>query len=719
MRLDYLSAQFGVLLATAACGSGRRLAARDNVDLLSVVKGGVLVKNGSLTSCDLAVIDCRLSVVPASCLDYTSNTNLNSDTKYDVYYDDGLDGKVAHYSVDSVTVHPDFNPSTHVNDLALLQYNTKGEITWQNPISPISNFTWKAIGYMRGVPRNLTNSEWDGFNYDFGKTTHDDRCDDMSEMYAMNSKDMVCTNWTTDALSTDFNLCPIPYGTAYGIANDQAYLIGPYTFTAVNAGDSLCSYGTERSYYTALANYIKFITDTIGRSLLIDNNFFGANVTTLNAGYKMVDRDFIADNGLNTTKIGGNFYANQKSGSGLGPSSGEPEFSNQPGQTIDEVSAIDANKGTPEDNSGGLSRKNTIIVAVCVSIGGSVLIGVALFFAFWHWRRRREMTYPVGQARYQDMIESELGGATAHGDPRASEHTAVNEAPTDPALITAQAAQLLSASCLDYTSGITLNSNTKYDIYLDQGMDGVGLHRNVDSITVHPSYNPKTFVNDIAIMQFNTNEEIIWQNAIAPVLHYSWNVIGLIRGKPSNLNQLKWEGFSYSLPQLTTNSTCTGLSEMYEANSNDLMCSHEVHDAIVLSNYTCPVPYGTAFGIINGTAHLIGPYSYTAVEGGSDLCSFTDQRSYFISLANYLKFITTTINRDVRIDSLFQFDTSKLDADYKMVDRDFKDNNGMLSTKISGDFYNRRSTTSNVNSSSESDTSLDSTTSEKSGDSSS
>ncbi|KAJ2326857.1 hypothetical protein IWW51_002058, partial [Coemansia sp. RSA 2702] len=241
-------------------------------------------------------------------------------------------------------------------------------------------------------------------------------------------------------------------------------------------------------------------------------------------------------------------------------------------------------------------------------------------------------------------------------------------------------------------------------------MDGVGLHRNVDSITVHPSYNPKTFVNDIAIMQFNTNEEIIWQNAIAPVLHYSWDVIGLIRGKPSNLNQLKWEGFSYSLPQLTTNSTCTGLSEMYEANSNDLMCSHEVHDAIVLSNYTCPVPYGTAFGIINGTAHLIGPYSYTAVEGGSDLCSFTDQRSYFISLANYLKFITTTINRDVRIDSLFQFDTSKLDADYKMVDRDFKDNNGMLSTKISGDFYNRRSTTSNVNSSSEADTSLDSTT---------
>ncbi|KAJ2324741.1 hypothetical protein IWW51_003130 [Coemansia sp. RSA 2702] len=173
--------------------------------------------------------------------------------------------------------------------------------------------------------------------------------------------------------------------------------------------------------------------------------------------------------------------------------------------------------------------------------------------------------------------------------------------------------------------------STKYDIYLDTGMNGIGAHYGVDKIVIHPSYNPSNFVNNIAIMEFNLDSEIAWQNKIAPVLDYEWDEIGLISGIPTDLNKLKWEGFIYNFTRFSTSSTCNKLSEMYEANSKDLL--------------------------------------------------------YFTSLANYIGFIKDTIKRDVLIDSLFQFDTSKLDIDYKMVDRDFKDNNGLASTKITGNFY--------------------------------
>ncbi|KAJ1840319.1 hypothetical protein LPJ70_004705, partial [Coemansia sp. RSA 2708] len=129
----------------------------------------------------------------------------------------------------------------------------------------------------------------------------------------------------------------------------------------------------------------------------------------------------------------------------------------------------------------------------------------------------------------------------------------------------------LAASCLDYSLGTNLDMSTKYDIYLDTGMNGIGAHYGVDKIVIHPSYNPSNFVNNIAIMEFNLDSEIAWQNKIAPVLDYEWDEIGLISGIPTDLNKLKWEGFIYNFTRFSTSSTCNKLSEMYEANSKDLL----------------------------------------------------------------------------------------------------------------------------------------------------
>ncbi|KAJ2715102.1 hypothetical protein H4R19_001383, partial [Coemansia spiralis] len=104
------------------------MARRDEKSAIQGALGGVLVKNGVLTSCELAVLDNKASVLAAACLDYTSSGNLDTNTKYAVYLDGSDGSKPVSYNVDTVTVHPGFKRSSLANNLAILQYNAAGTV---------------------------------------------------------------------------------------------------------------------------------------------------------------------------------------------------------------------------------------------------------------------------------------------------------------------------------------------------------------------------------------------------------------------------------------------------------------------------------------------------------------------------------------------------------------------------------------------------------------
>ncbi|KAJ2451931.1 hypothetical protein EV183_003285 [Coemansia sp. RSA 2336] len=418
------------LIARAYGATQPRLVSRDNLSLLSVVKGGMLVKNGNLTSCELAVIDNTVSITAASCLDHISPTVVDPNSLYFVYLDNGLDGRVAHYQVTNVTVHPGFNPTTHVNDIAILQYNNGADVKWQNAISPAPDFKWDQIGFVRVVPKDLGKQDWNGFKYDFINGNHDDTCDALSQIYTLNAKDMVCTGLTVNALSTNFSNCAIPLGTAYGLANNKAYIIGSYAYSAINDGDSFCSYVTQRSYYTLFANYMGFITATLGRQLTVDSDFFKVDMSKFNPDYRMADSELNGGNGLNSTIVGGDFYKNQIADSGIAPSLDEMMEPNPDDGEMGDLDSLseseqvsskipEASSSEPAESSEGLSNKDTIIVAVCASLGGAVIIGLVLLVVLWYKRRRKEKKYPAGQSGYQDIIASEIGGAMVRRDSQA------------------------------------------------------------------------------------------------------------------------------------------------------------------------------------------------------------------------------------------------------------------------------------------------------------
>ncbi|KAI9505314.1 hypothetical protein BX070DRAFT_251178 [Coemansia spiralis] len=101
---------------------------------MSNTKGGLLIKNGKQTSCELGVIDSTAAFVAAGCIDFSGN-NIDWSKNYEVYLDAGIDNNPISYKVYSIVVHPSYNSSTNANPVAILQFN-KGDIpSWTNPIA--------------------------------------------------------------------------------------------------------------------------------------------------------------------------------------------------------------------------------------------------------------------------------------------------------------------------------------------------------------------------------------------------------------------------------------------------------------------------------------------------------------------------------------------------------------------------------------------------------
>ncbi|KAJ2519587.1 hypothetical protein GGI11_002533, partial [Coemansia sp. RSA 2049] len=136
-------------LAATAHGLGVR---GTNADISSI-KGGILVKNGMQTSCELGVIDSSAAFVAAPCLDFSKGV-VDSGTAYEVYLDAGINNKTAKYTVNSITVHPEYNATNLINPVAILQFNRASTETWSNPIAIDRNNGWGdiALTYIDGKP---------------------------------------------------------------------------------------------------------------------------------------------------------------------------------------------------------------------------------------------------------------------------------------------------------------------------------------------------------------------------------------------------------------------------------------------------------------------------------------------------------------------------------------------------------------------------------------
>ncbi|KAJ2544645.1 hypothetical protein EV175_005881, partial [Coemansia sp. RSA 1933] len=89
-----------------------------------------------------------------------------------------------------------------------------------------------------------------------------------------------------------------------------------------------------------------------------------------------------------------------------------------------------------------------------------------------------------------------------------------------------------------YESGLTLNTSTSYDTYVNAGIDGKADKYEVYGITVHPSYSPTTKANNIAAIQFNKGQDIVWNNTVAIGREFYWGDMVYSRSSITNVDSM-------------------------------------------------------------------------------------------------------------------------------------------------------------------------------------
>ncbi|KAJ2475351.1 hypothetical protein IWW47_006518, partial [Coemansia sp. RSA 2052] len=72
-------------------------------------------------------------------------------------------------------------------------------------------------------------------------------------------------------------------------------------------------------------------------------------------------------------------------------------------------------------------------------------------------------------------------------------------------------ASFVSADCLDYKDG-KVDNDVVYEVFVDPGFDTFATRSVVQNITVHPKFNPSTKANNVALIEFNLKNEVLWYN---------------------------------------------------------------------------------------------------------------------------------------------------------------------------------------------------------------
>ncbi|KAJ2007596.1 hypothetical protein GGI04_000711 [Coemansia thaxteri] len=308
LLLAALTLLFALVPAAGAADQSHRLSVRATAADISNFRGAILVKNGQPTSCELALIDNHSAFVAANCLDYTSDGQVDLNTRYEVYFDNAKGNAPGKATIQSnrIFVHPLYLHTTLANNIAAVgfDYNDQGE--WTNFIS-VNNLEWKDVVHVR---RQLLNTNSMSWNTPVVKSQlkMDPGCTKASKLFDSNQRDMLCTKLSLS--SPVSSKCLVPYGTLYGVSSKSMAVSAIYSHTVVYASDT-CSNGNTFNYYTMLSNYTRYASYVLGRKVyeyIEKPDLYDTMPHTTGHHFQNVN----AQNDAGTSQFGGDIYAIQR-----------------------------------------------------------------------------------------------------------------------------------------------------------------------------------------------------------------------------------------------------------------------------------------------------------------------------------------------------------------------------------------------------------------------
>ncbi|KAJ2692544.1 hypothetical protein GGH99_001662 [Coemansia sp. RSA 1285] len=438
-------------------------------------KGALLFRDGVQTTCELGLISMSAAFISATCLEFNSGTSLNQNTDYHVLIDDSSQGTatvVSKIAINNIYVHPDFNPETWENNIAVVEFNKDTSETYNSYIA-MDGFNTTAQAY---VQRTMDTSAqfWNipVVNY----RTYDDRgsdsvpCVNSSRLYMTNLDKLTCTS--VSAMSIFDRNCRSPFGVMYSEQGSDIILAAVYSHTIVTSKDLCTSGASFYNYYVYLWPYVGFAARVLNKPINIytggkqdiyaDKTIQSMNspAPTLISGIRVIDGDIYTLQGVSQSSIDfdettilattmSNAQDEDQVDSESSPTPTQSQAQTSEGESAadgstdtedlttlasdsswDGSNGIDANNESNNESkseSSGLSKSQKIIIGVVVPLS-VILIGIGALILYNHWKVRREdrAWNPQEQSQQLQIMALDLGGINnAHTSYLAS--SSVNE----------------------------------------------------------------------------------------------------------------------------------------------------------------------------------------------------------------------------------------------------------------------------------------------------
>ncbi|KAJ1825024.1 hypothetical protein LPJ56_002759 [Coemansia sp. RSA 2599] len=206
-------------------------------------------------------------------------------------------------------------------------------------------------------------------------------------------------------------------------------------------------------------------------------------------------------------------------------------------------------------------------------------------------------------------------------------------------------AGFIAASCFDFNGGKSINTSTKYEIYIQDGSSTPIVSRlDPSDIALHPNYNPSTYENNIAVIQFNkgtTDKYIGYITSDRYLVEESAYVRRTI-----NPSTGKWND-PVMTQMIKNQDDCSNFSGLFASNIYEIACSP--YGTTSMYQSTCTVPHGTVYTRGTGIPGLIGVMSYMIVEGDSTCKGGTRFYVFYTKLWNLDRFATSVLGYPVDV----------------------------------------------------------------------
>ncbi|KAI9471735.1 hypothetical protein LPJ78_001938 [Coemansia sp. RSA 989] len=234
---------------------------------LSNYRGALFVVASTQTSCEMALIDSSAGFIPASCLSYKSNGNVDNSIDYRVAVAD-INGKsTAIHSVTMVDAHPQYNPKTYANNIAVLHWGDPYDINWHQYIAQ-DKPDWDNVFYTRRTMSSVSKKSWNTpATLSLSGTAAPSGCSSASNLYKSNEDWFLCMAQTTTSIVN--KNCQTPFGAAWAVYQPNNMAVAAlYSHSAIYGGSELCgSTGNQYHYYTLLQPYADWAAKMTGRKV--------------------------------------------------------------------------------------------------------------------------------------------------------------------------------------------------------------------------------------------------------------------------------------------------------------------------------------------------------------------------------------------------------------------------------------------------------------------